>query len=65
MATNATTPTLGRMARVTHWLFPSRRLVAISLAADTGLAVLGLPLWMHLVLGAMLHLTVHLVGRLL
>jgi hypothetical protein len=65
MATNATnTHTPGWIARVIHWLFPSRRQVAISLAAHGVLAVLGLPLWIHLALGAVFHMAVHLVGRL-
>ena len=64
MASHATTTTSGRMARVIHWVFPSRKQVAISLAADAALAALGLPLWMHLALGVALHLTFHLVGRL-
>jgi hypothetical protein len=63
MASNAATTTPGRTARVIHWLFPSRKQVAVSLAADVGLAVLGLPLWMHLALGVALHLTFHLVAR--
>jgi hypothetical protein len=61
MATNATKPTPGRMARAIHWFFPSRRQVAISLAADAVLAVLGLPLWMHLALGLLIHLVVALL----
>ena len=65
MASNAATTTHSRMARVIHWLFPSRRQVAISVAVDAGLAVLGLPLWMHLAIGVVLHAIVHLVGRLL
>jgi hypothetical protein len=65
MATNATTPTRGRTARVTHWIVPSRRQVAIGLAVDAGLTVLGLPLWVHLILGVVLHLMIHLVGRLM
>ena len=64
MASNAATTTPGRMARVSHWLFPSRKQVAIGLAADAGLAALGLPLWLHLALGVALHLAFHLVGRL-
>ena len=64
MAMNATNLTPGRMARVVHWIFPSRNQIVISLAADTSLAVLGLPLWMHLALGVALHLTFYLVGRL-
>jgi hypothetical protein len=64
MASNATTARPGRAAQVIHFLFPSRRQVAISLASDIGLAVLGLPLWMHLALGVVLHSAIHLVGRL-
>jgi hypothetical protein len=64
MATNATNPTPGRTARFIHWLFPSRPQVAISLAADVSLAILGLPLWLHLALGLVLHLALHLVWRL-
>ena len=64
MASNAATTTPGRMARVIHWLFPSRKQVAISLVADVGLAILGLPLWMHLALGAMIHFALQRVGRL-
>jgi len=64
MASNAATTTTGRMARVIHWLFPSRKQIAMSLTADAALAALGLPLWMHLALGVALHLTFHLVGRL-
>ena len=64
MASNAATTTAGRMARIIHWLFPSRKQVAISFTADAVLAVLGFPLWMHLTLGVALHLTLHLVGRL-
>ena len=63
MASNAATTTTGRMARVIHWLFPSRREVAISLAVDAVVTILGLPLWMHLALGLMLHAAVRLVGR--
>ena len=63
MATNATN-TPGRTARVIHWLFPSRKQVAVSLAADAALSALRLPLWVHLTLGVVLHLTFHLVGRL-
>ena len=63
MAPNATNPTPGRMARVIHWLFPSRRQVAISLVADLGLTALGLPLWMHLALSVTLHAAVHMAGR--
>jgi len=61
MATNATNPTPGRTARVIHWLFLSRRQTAITLAADAGLALLVVPLWAHVALGAVLHLTIHLV----
>jgi hypothetical protein len=64
MATNATNPTPGRMARVIRWLFPSRRQVAFSLAADVGFVALGLPLWMHLAIGLVLHLALHLAWRL-
>ena len=63
MASNAATTTPGRMARVFHWLFPSRKQVAVSLATDVGLALLGLPLWMHLAVGAVLHLAFRLVKR--
>jgi len=55
MASNAATTTPGRMARVIHWLFPSRRHVAITPAADTALTLLGLPLWMHLALTVVFH----------
>ena len=50
------------MAGVIHWLFPSRRHVAIGLAAELGLVGLGLPLWIHLTLGVLLHLAVPLVA---
>lgn len=63
MATNATNLTPGRTGRVIHWLFPSRRQVAVGVAAELGLAILGLPLWVHLALGAALHVVIHLVGR--
>ena len=63
MASNAATTTTGRMARVIHWLFPSRTQVAISLGTDAVLAVLGLPLWMHLALGIVLHVALHIVPR--
>jgi hypothetical protein len=56
MATNATNPTRDRMPAVIHWLIPSRRQVAISVPADVVLAVLGLPLWVHLILGVVIHL---------
>jgi hypothetical protein len=56
MPSNATTPTPGPMARVIHWLFASRRHVAISLAADAGLAIFGLPLRIHLAAGVLIHL---------
>jgi hypothetical protein len=64
MATNATNPTRRRTARVIHWIFPSRQQVAISLTAEVGLTALGFRLWMHLALGMVLHLAIHLVGRL-
>jgi len=47
MASNATNRTPGRMAQVIHWLLPSRRQVAVGLVAHVGLAILGLPLWVH------------------
>lgn len=63
MASNATNPTSGRMARAIQWPFPSRRQVAVSLAADLGIAILGLPFWMHLALSVAVHTAAHLVGR--
>lgn len=58
MASNASTPRFGHVARVIHWLIPSRRQVAISLASDVGLVALGLPLWAHLILALVIHLAV-------
>ncbi len=65
MATNATNPTPGRTARIIHWLIPSRRQVAIGLAADVALLTLGLPLWIHLAAAVVIHLALHALGRFL
>jgi hypothetical protein len=58
MASNTTNPRPGRAGRVIHWFFPSRRQLAVSLAAEIGLASLGLPLWSHFILGLVIHLAV-------
>jgi hypothetical protein len=63
MASNATNPRPGRVVRVIHWLFPSRREVAIGLVVDLGLTALGLPLWLHVAVSVAVHAAVHVVGR--
>jgi len=61
MASKTSIPCSGRVARVVHWLFPFRRQVAIGLVTEVTLAILGIPLWLHLALGVLLHIAVHLL----
>jgi len=63
MASNTSITRTGRAARAIHRLLPSRWRVAIALAADLGLTVLGLPAWIHLALSVAVHAAVHMVGR--
>ena len=56
MAPNATNHNPGRAASAIHWLFPSREHLAITIAIEMALTVLGVPLWAHLLLGALAHL---------
>lgn len=56
MASKAANHQPGRWARAIRWLFPSRAHVAITLAVEIVLAALGLPLWAHVTLGALVHL---------
>ncbi len=58
MAPNAVNRRPGHLARAIHWLFPSRTGLAISIAVEIGLTVCGLPLRVHLALGAVAHLLV-------
>ena len=63
MATNATSHFRGRMVRTFHWLFRSHRQFAMCLTGDVLLALLVLPLWVHIVLAVSSHLSGHLIGR--
>jgi hypothetical protein len=56
MAPNATNHHPGRTASVIHSLFPSRKHLAITIAVEMALTAIGLPLWTHLLLGALAHL---------
>jgi hypothetical protein len=56
MASNATNPTPGRTAWAIHWLFPSQKHLAITIAVEMALSALGLPLWARLLLAAIAHL---------
>ena len=58
MASNAVNSRPGRVARAIHWLFPSYQHLALSVAIEIALAVCGVPLWAHLLLGVLLHLVI-------
>ncbi|MGK2957013.1 MAG: hypothetical protein ACSLFB_01130 [Acidimicrobiales bacterium] len=47
-------------ARLRHWIYPAHREVALIVMIEVGLTILGLPLWEHVALGVVLHLTVSL-----
>jgi hypothetical protein len=63
MAPNATHHSPGRMGRVLHWLFPSRRCTAAELAIEVLALVLQVPLAAHLLIAVAAHLAIELWRR--
>jgi hypothetical protein len=43
------------IGRLRHWIYPSHHQVALILAVEAGMAVLGLPLWAHILTAAAVH----------
>lgn len=56
MASNATTPRTGHVDRFVRSLLPSRRQVALFIATEIALSLLGTPVLVHLAVGGVLHL---------
>lgn len=61
MAPNATPPTCGGTAGRLRHMIANRRHAALTIAVEVGLALMGLPLAMHLLLGAALEVLVVIV----
>ena len=62
MASNTTTPRLGRVARVVHHLLPSRWQIASLLFTETVLTIFGAPLWLHILAAGLDRVLLRPVG---
>lgn len=61
MASNATTPYPGRVARFVHHLLPSRWQVASLLFAEVVVSIFGAPIWLHIVAAGLDRVLLRLV----